>query len=125
MIRLLVRGGWRTGRWSGGRGRETGFLHAFEAREDPWSRTCPHPLDELVLVALCAITSSAENCVTGGRMQGMKLDWLRHWLPFANSIGPASAIDSALTHLAGSMPGCEAMFGGKRAVGDGSSPIGA
>ena len=63
-----------------------GFLQAFEGLEDPRSRACPHPLDELLLVALCAITSGAESWVTVVEWGCMKLDWLRRWLPFANGI---------------------------------------
>ena len=63
-----------------------GFLQAFEGLQDPRSRTCPHPLDELLLVALCAITSGAESWVTVVEWGCMKLDWLRRWLPFANGI---------------------------------------
>jgi predicted transposase YbfD/YdcC len=63
-----------------------GFLQAFEGLEDPRSRACPHRLDELLLVALCAITSGADSWVTVVEWGGMKLDWLRRWLPFANGI---------------------------------------
>ena len=63
-----------------------GFLQVFADLEDPRSRVCPHPLDELLLVALCAITSGAESWVTVVEWGGMKLDWLRRWLPFANGI---------------------------------------
>ena len=63
-----------------------GFLQAFEGLEDPRSRACPHPLDELLLVVLCAITSGAESWVTVVEWGSMKLDWLRRWLPFANGI---------------------------------------
>ena len=47
---------------------------------------CLHRLDELLLVALCAITSGADSWVTVGEWGRMKLDWLRRWLPFANGI---------------------------------------
>ena len=63
-----------------------GFLQAFEGLQDPRSRACPHQLDELLLVALCAITSGAESWVTVVEWGCMKLDWLRRWLPFANGI---------------------------------------
>ena len=63
-----------------------GFLQAFEGLEDPRSRVCAYPLDELLLVALCAITSGAESWVTVVEWGCMKLDWLRRWLPFANGI---------------------------------------
>ena len=36
-------------------------LRAFADLPDPRSRTCAYPLDELLLVALCAITSGAED----------------------------------------------------------------
>jgi predicted transposase YbfD/YdcC len=63
-----------------------GFLQAFEGLEDPRSRVCLHRLDELLLVALCAITSGADSWVTVVEWGSMKLDWLRRWLPFANGI---------------------------------------
>ena len=37
-------------------------------------------------MALCAITSGADNWVTVVEWGSMKLDWLRRWLPFANGI---------------------------------------
>ena len=50
-------------RTDGARARENeaDFLQAFDGLEDPWSRACAHRLDELLLVALCAITSGAES----------------------------------------------------------------
>jgi predicted transposase YbfD/YdcC len=63
-----------------------GFLQAFEGLEDPRSRACPHRLDELLLVALCAVTSGADSWVTVVEWGAMKLDWLRRWLPFANGV---------------------------------------
>ena len=41
-----------------------GILQAFDELQDPRSRACPHRLDELLLVALCAITSGADSWVT-------------------------------------------------------------
>ena len=63
-----------------------GFLQAFEGLEDPRSRVCPHRLDELLLAALCAITSGADSWVTVVDWGRMKLDWLRRWLPYASGI---------------------------------------
>lgn len=63
-----------------------GFLQAFEELEDPRSRLCAHRLDELLLVALCAITSGADSWVSVVDWGGTKLDWLRGFLPFANGI---------------------------------------
>ena len=70
----------------GHEGTRPGFLQAFEELEDPRSRACAHRLDELLLVALCAITSGADSWVTVVEWGNMKLDWLRRWLPFANGI---------------------------------------
>jgi predicted transposase YbfD/YdcC len=70
----------------GHEGTQPGFLQAFDELEDPRSRACPHRLDELLLVALCAITSGADSWVTVVDWGRMKLDWLRRWLPFANGI---------------------------------------
>ena len=70
----------------GQEGTKPGFLQAFEGLEDPRSRACAHRLDELLLVALCAITSGADSWVTVVDWGRMKLDWLRRWLPFDNGI---------------------------------------
>jgi predicted transposase YbfD/YdcC len=70
----------------GQEGTKPGFLQAFDELEDPRSRACAHRLDELLLVALCAITSGADSWVTVVDWGRMKLDWLRRWLPFANGI---------------------------------------
>jgi hypothetical protein len=70
----------------GQEGTKPGFLQAFDELEDPRSRACAHRLDELLLVALCAITSGADSWVTVVDWGRMKLDWLRCWLPFANGI---------------------------------------
>lgn len=37
------------------------MLQAFESREDPRSRRCPYPLQELLLAALSAVTSGADD----------------------------------------------------------------
>ena len=63
-----------------------GFLKAFEELEDPRTRTCPHRLDELLLVALCAITSGADGWVSVEDWGSLKLEWLRRFLPFAHGI---------------------------------------
>jgi predicted transposase YbfD/YdcC len=65
---------------------EVGFLEAFEDLEDPRSRTCEHPLEELMLVALCAVTSGADSWVSVVIWARLKTDWLRQYLPFTNGI---------------------------------------
>ena len=61
-------------------------LQAFADLPDPRSRTCAYPLDELLLVALSAITSGAEDWVNIVEWAQLKLDWLRRFLPFSNGI---------------------------------------
>lgn len=65
---------------------EEGFLEAFEDLEDPRSRRCEHPLEELLLVALCAVTSGADSWVSVVSWAVLKADWLRKYLPFTNGI---------------------------------------
>jgi hypothetical protein len=40
------------------------MLQAFEALEDPRSRKCPYPLQELLLVALSALTRGTDDWVS-------------------------------------------------------------
>ena len=63
-----------------------GFLEAFEELEDPRSRNCPHPLNELLLVALGGVTSGADDWVSVVKWARLKVDWLRRFLPFDNGI---------------------------------------
>ena len=63
-----------------------GFLNAIEDLEDPRSRACAHRLDELLLVALCAILSGGDSWTGVVDWGLMRLDWLRSHLPFANGI---------------------------------------
>ena len=61
-------------------------LQAFADIEDPRSRACPYPLDELLLVALAAVTSGADDWVSVVKWGELKLDWLRRLLPFEHGI---------------------------------------
>lgn len=63
-----------------------GFLKAFEELEDPRTRNCPHPLNELLLVALGGVTSGADDWVSVVKWARLKVDWLRRFLPFDNGI---------------------------------------
>jgi predicted transposase YbfD/YdcC len=63
-----------------------GILNALEDLEDPRTRACPHRLDELLLVALCATTSGADNWVEVVSWGNLQLKWLRRFLPFCNAI---------------------------------------
>jgi predicted transposase YbfD/YdcC len=62
------------------------MLQAFEALEDPRSRKCTYPLQELLLVALSAVTSGADDWVSVADWAQLKLQWLRRFLPFDNGI---------------------------------------
>jgi predicted transposase YbfD/YdcC len=62
------------------------MLQAFEALEDPRSRKCTYPLQELLLVALSAVTSGADDWVSVADWAQLKLLWLRRFLPFDNGI---------------------------------------
>ena len=63
-----------------------GFLKAFEELEDPRTRNCPQPLNELLLVALGGVTSGADDWVSVVKWARLKVDWLRRFLPFDNGI---------------------------------------
>lgn len=66
--------------------RAEGILEAFSDLTDPRCRACEYPLEELLLVAICGITSGAEGWVEVVQWGQMKLDWLRRYLPFSNGI---------------------------------------
>lgn len=75
------------------------MLQAFEALEDPRRRRCTYPLQELLLVALSAVTSGADDWVSAVEWAPLKLDWLRRFLPFDNGIAshdPFSRVFSLL-----------------------------
>ena len=63
-----------------------GFLQAFEELEDPRTRNCPHPLNELLLVASGGVTSGADDWVSVVKWARLKVDWLRRFLPIDNGI---------------------------------------
>jgi len=54
--------------------------------QDPRSRSCAYPLEELLFVALSAITSGADDWVSVVRWARLKLEWLRRFLPFDNGV---------------------------------------
>jgi predicted transposase YbfD/YdcC len=63
-----------------------GILATLGELHDPRSRKCLYPLEELLLVALCAITSGADGWVSVAEWGNLKLEWLRRFLPFTNGI---------------------------------------
>jgi len=63
-----------------------GLLEHFAELKDPRSRCSPHGLLELLLTAIAAVLSGADNWVAVAAWGRAKLDWLRQFLPFANGI---------------------------------------
>lgn len=62
-------------------------MESFETLEDPRRRaSCAYGLQELLLTALCAVGSGAEDWVDVAYWGREKLDWLRRFLPFANGV---------------------------------------
>ncbi|HET9641768.1 MAG TPA: ISAs1 family transposase [Burkholderiaceae bacterium] len=63
-------------------------MEAFETLEDPRRRlaSCNYPLQELLLTALCAISSGADDWVDVALWGREKLEWLRRFLAFENGI---------------------------------------
>jgi predicted transposase YbfD/YdcC len=63
-----------------------GDLSAFAELDDPRSRRCRYPLEELLLVAFAGVASGAEDWVSVTEWGQIKLDWLRRFLPFEHGI---------------------------------------
>lgn len=61
-------------------------LEAFEDFEDPRSRSCSHVHSELLLVALCGITSGAQSWGEVMDWGRIKIDGLGRFFPFANGV---------------------------------------
>ncbi|MFD1558849.1 ISAs1 family transposase [Paraburkholderia silviterrae] len=59
---------------------------AFGDLRDPRSRTPAHHLQEMLLVALCAILSGADSWVAIQLWAEAKLDWLRRYVPLASGV---------------------------------------
>lgn len=63
------------------------LMESFETLEDPRRcASCAYTLQELLLTALCAVTSGAEDWVDVALWGREKLDWLRRFLPFDNGM---------------------------------------
>ena len=68
-----------------GIGGKLDFLEHFGALEDPrQSKKVLYPLDEVLLVTLCAVLCGADGWVSVALFGRQKLDFLRRFLPFAN-----------------------------------------
>lgn len=62
------------------------FIEALAELDDPRSRSCPFPLDELMFAALCGVSSGADSWVSVTDWAELQIDWLRQHLPYANGI---------------------------------------
>ncbi len=62
------------------------FLEHFAGLPDPRTRRPAYPLQELLLIAVCAILSGADDWVDVADWGRAKLGWLRRFLPFENGV---------------------------------------
>jgi predicted transposase YbfD/YdcC len=81
---------------------QTSLLEAFAELTDPRGRECEHKLEELLLVAICAVISGAESWTSVSEWGQLKLDWLRQHLPFANGIASHDTFGRVFTLLSAS-----------------------
>ena len=65
-------------------GEKNSFLGHFAGLEDPRSRQLRHELMELLLVAVFAVLSGADNWVDVAEWGQSKRSWLQRFLPFKN-----------------------------------------
>jgi predicted transposase YbfD/YdcC len=66
---------------------EPSIMQLFEAMEDPRrAHGRAYPLQEMLLVALCAISSDADDWVHVAEWGELKLPWLRRYLPFTSGV---------------------------------------
>ena len=78
---------------------QTSLLEAFAELTDPRGRECEHKLEELLLVAICAVMSGAESWTSVSEWGRLKLGWLRRHLPFANGIASHDTFGRVFTLL--------------------------
>lgn len=78
---------------------QTSLLEAFAELSDPRGRECEHKLEEVLLVAICAVISGAESWTSVSEWGRLKLDWLRQHLPFANGIASHDTFGRVFTLL--------------------------
>jgi len=68
-------------------GEEIGFLAHFARLEDPrQAAKTLYPLDEVLLASLCAVICGADSWVEVSTFGKMKLEFLRRFLPFKDSV---------------------------------------
>ena len=62
------------------------FLEHFADLKDPRTRESMHDLEEILLVAVCAVLSGADGWAGVALWGQAKLPWLRRFLPFQNGV---------------------------------------
>lgn len=71
---------------------EISFLAHFSRLEDPrQAAKTLYPMDEILLVSLCAAICGADSWVEVARFGKLKLDFLRRFLPFKDGV-PSQAL---------------------------------
>lgn len=76
-----------------------GLLDAFSELTDPRCRECQYALDELLLVAIFAITSGAEGWIALVAWGQAKQEWLRKFLPFHHGIASHDTFNRLFSRL--------------------------
>ena len=80
--------------------RSVAFLDHFSALEDPRQRwKVLYPLDEIVLLVLCAVLSGADDFVEIAAWGRMRLDFLRRLRPFRHGIPSHDALNDVFNML--------------------------
>jgi predicted transposase YbfD/YdcC len=76
------------------------LLHSFDDLSDPRvAARCAYPLQELLLVALCAVTCDADDWVHVAEWGQAKLDWLRRFLPFEAGVASHDTFSRVFAQL--------------------------
>jgi predicted transposase YbfD/YdcC len=76
------------------------LLHNFDDLPDPRvASRCAYPLQEMLLVALCAVTCDADDWVHVAEWGEFKLDWLRRFLPFEAGIASHDTFSRVFAQL--------------------------
>lgn len=78
---------------------EAELFEAFEGLEDPRSRVCPHALEEILFVALCATLSGAESFAGMAQWGRCQEEWLRQFLPLEHGVPSHDTIDRVFARL--------------------------
>ena len=78
------------------------IMQGFEALPDPRrAHRRAYPLQEMLLVALCAISSDADDWVHVAEWGELKLPWLRRFLPFAAGVASHDTFSRLFSMLDG------------------------